>query len=244
MTPANSCVLFVVALLLAGCQLRSDVAVTVAADGSGTFAVTLNADRQLRRLADDAGVDPLAELAGAVDGLRGWEVAHRQAPDGEPAVTLHTDFDDPDDLQHVTTQFSEGLAAAEIAPLGPLRLALTDDTMTLAGTADLRVRDAVRELGLTRSDAREALTDGLRMRITARMPGEVLATNADRRIDRQTVEWTVAAGRQRTLRVEAERPWTVGRLLRLLLGPYGLSALLIGAALLVAWRLRRWRLRL
>jgi hypothetical protein len=236
MTPACRCALLVMTVLLAGCQLRSDVSVDVAADGSGTFAVTLSADQELRRVAREAGADPLDELVRATAGLRGWEVSQERAPERDPTVTLRTRFDDPADLQTVTTQFSSGLAAAEIAPLAPLRLALTDDTVTLEGSADLRVREAVGELGLTRSQARRALGDSLRLRISAHMPGRVIQTNADRRPDDRTVEWTIAAGQQRTLRVQAARPWTLARLARMLFTPWGLLALLLGAALILAGR--------
>ncbi len=220
---------------LSGCQLRADVTVDVNDGGGGTLAVTLAADDSLRRAAGAAGADPLQTLADAGRRLPGWRVRRPEGATG--AVTLETSFDDPAELERTSTQLAAAIAAPELRPLEPLQLTLTDDTVALRGGAGLQVTSAVREIGYSRARAREAIADSVRLRITARMPGEVLETNADERGDDRTVTWTIPAGEQRQLRVLAARPWTIGRVVRLLITPTGLAAVLLGAVVIVAW----WR---
>jgi hypothetical protein len=261
MTRLTVCALL--AALLAGCEMDGLVAVTVDGDGGGTLAVTLAVDEELRQAAGDAGADPLAGLVEAGEGLAGWRVARSEgggsqdrgaggSEDGSAggaggsergsgrgaggeAVTLSTRFRDSAELERITRGFAEGLAGPELAPLGPMRVTVTEDTVELAGTADLRVSAAVRELGLSRRRARARLSESLRFRVTARMPGTILRTNADEQRDDNTVVWNIAPGEHRALRVAAERPWILARITRLLVDPYGVAATFIGAALILAW---------
>lgn len=222
-------------LLLAGCELRTHVGIDVDADGAGALAYTVAADADLRRAARRAGADPLATLAEAGARLEGWQVLRRT--DAEPhGVTLTTTFDDPAELARVSGEFSRALTAPEVRPLGPFRLVVDDSTVDLRGSASL-VLDAaaVRELGVRPARAREALDDNLVLQVEARMPGEVLRTNADSRRD-ERVAWTIAPGQQRTLRVVARRPWTLTRLGRHLVTVEGMIALAIGIAVLYDWR--------
>jgi hypothetical protein len=229
-----------VLLLLTGCRLDAQVDVAVDADGGGTLAVVLAADEQLRVAAADAGADPLAALEQAGRRLEGWQITRSGGTDG--AVTLSTRFDDAGGLERISTDLAAGLAAPEVAPLGPMRLTVTDDTIALDGTAGLRVSAAVAELGLTPTRARARLADGLRYRVTARMPGTVLRTNADEQPDDQTVVWTIVAGERRSLEVIAERPWTLERLTAYLIESQSLTVLLGGAMLALAARRQRGEL--
>lgn len=225
-----------ICLLLSGCELDSRVRIVVDADGAGALAYTLAADDALRRAARRAGADPLAALAEAGEGLQGWR-AERWTDGSLQGVTLTTTFDDPDELARVSGEFAEALAAPELEPLGPLRLVVDDSTVGLRGSAALAL-DAVaaRELGLRPARAREVLGESVTLQVEASMPGEVLETNADTRRDGTTVVWTIAPGQQRTLRVLARRPWTVGRVARLLVTGEGMVALAIGIALIYDWR--------
>lgn len=231
------------ALALAGCQLRAQVGVQVDGDGGGELTVDVAADRQLQATARAAGADPLGHLARTAAQVPGWSVA-RRAGDGGAAVTLRAAFSGPEDLERLTTGFADGLSGPELAPLGPMRLQVTDDRLRLDTSAGLRVTRSVRELGLSRSRAQRVLRDNVTLRITVEMPGAVLETNADATPAPRTVEWTVTAGQRRDLMVTAERPWTFGRVVALLAGPYGLAALAILVALaalaaLAALRRRR-----
>lgn len=225
-----------ICLLLSGCELRTHVGIVVDGDGAGVLSYTLTADAELRRAARRAGADPLVGLADAGAHLRGWQVARRT--DGAlQGVTLTTTFDDPDELARVSAQFAEALAAPELRPLGPLRLEVEDRTVDLRGSAALALDDAaVRELGVRPAHARDVLDDGVQLRVTARMPGEVLQTNADAQSADDRVAWTIAPGQRRTLRVVARRPWTLARLGRLLITVEGVIALAIALALIFGWR--------
>jgi hypothetical protein len=114
---------------------------------------------------------------------------------------------------------------------------MDDSTVDLRGSAAL-VLDAaaVRELGLRPARAREVVDDSVALRVEARMPGEVLETNADTQGADHTVAWMIAPGQRRTLRVVAQRPWTLARLSRVLITAEGMLALAIGIALIYHWR--------
>jgi hypothetical protein len=221
-------------MVLSGCRLDGQVEVAVNGDGGGTLALTLAVDEELRRAA--AGADPLSALEEAGGQLQGWQVTRPDGADRRRAVTLSTGFRDPEDLEQLTTQLSEGLAGPELAPLGPMRAEVTDDTITLTGTADLRLSPTVRELGLSRRQARNRLAEALRFRVTARMPGAVLQTNATGRPDDTTVVWDIPAGQRQALHVSAARPWTFARIATYLRNPYTPSVVLVGIMLLVAAR--------
>lgn len=234
MTRLIGCVLF--AMLLAGCRLDGQVEVAVDGDGGGTLAITLLVDEELRRAAAAAGADPLTALEQSGRQLRGWQVTRPDGAGQERAVTLSSGFRDPEHLEQLTTEFADGLAGPELAPLGPMRVDVTDDTVTLTGTADLRVSASVRELGLTRRQARNRLAEGVRVRVTARMPGAVLQTNADDQPDDTTAVWDIAPGERQTLHVSATRPWTFARIATHLFNPYAPTVVLVGIMLIVAAR--------
>jgi len=221
-------------LLLAGCRLDAQVDVAVDGDGGGTLAVVLAADERLRDAAAEAGADPLAALVRTGRELEGWQVTRSEAADG--AVTLSTRFDDAGELERVSADLAAGLTAPEVAPLGPLRLTVADETIALDGTAGLRMSAAVAELGLNPARARARLADGLRYRITARMPGRVLRTNADDQPDARTAVWSIVPGERRVLQVTAERPWTLERLMAYLIESQTLTVLVGGVLLAVALR--------
>ncbi|HSJ46018.1 MAG TPA: hypothetical protein VK923_15200 [Euzebyales bacterium] len=225
-----------VCVLMSGCELRTQVGIVVDGDGAGALSYTLAADDELRRAARRAGADPLEALAATGEGLPGWRV-DRGTEGALQGVTLTTTYDDPADLARISDQFANALAAPELRPLGPLRLVMDDSTVDLRGSAAL-VLDAaaVRELSLRPARAREVLDDSVTLRVEARMPGDVLETNADARGDDDSVSWTIAPGQRRTLHVVALRPWTLARLSRLLITAEGVLALAIGIALLYGWR--------
>jgi hypothetical protein len=231
-------------LVLAGCRLDGQVEVAVDGNGGGTLGVTLLVDDELRRAAAAAGSDPLDVLEQAGRQLRGWEVTRPEGAEHDRSVTLSSRFSDPEELERITTEFAEGVAGPELTPLGPMQVDVTEDTVALTGTADLRVSTAVRELGLTRRQARSRLTNGLRFRVTARMPGAVLQTNADGQPDDATVVWDIVPGERRSLQVSATRPWTLARIATLLVNSYVPAVTLVGIMLIGAARLERRRLLL
>lgn len=256
MTRVTTCVLLCAVALLSGCRLDADVDVAVDGDGGGTFAVTVAADEELLADAADAGANPLAALGEAGAQLDGWEVTRGAGESddgtGEPgagggaAVTLATRFRDAAELHRVTTDFADGLGAPELAPLEPLRLTVTDDTVALAGAAALRPTAQVSELGLTRAQADRLLADTARMRVVVRMPGQILQTDADQRPDGTTAVWTLAAGQHRRLAVTSARPWSLARVVAVVGGPRVAAAAALALATgigLAVWLLLRRRVR-
>ncbi|HSK95677.1 MAG TPA: hypothetical protein VK891_03590 [Euzebyales bacterium] len=245
MTRIASYFLVCAAVLLAGCRFEGAVDVAVEADGSGTLAYVVTADRALLATAADAGVDPLARLEQTAAQFDDWEVSRSATADGGATVTLSTAFADAAELERISGDVAGALEAPELAPLGPLRLTVADDTMTLDGGAGLAVTRQVRELGLTRSQAHARLAEAAGLRVEARMPGRILETNADARPDDTTAVWNIVAGERRVLQVDAERPWSLQRVLALVGGPYAGGAIVFGLLValvgLIAWRRRRRR---
>lgn len=233
---AGAAIVVLAVLLVSGCRLDADVAVDVDGNGAGQLEVTLATDDELRRAAADADADPLAVLADEVGTLDGWSVRRQDAD----RVTVVTRFDDPRELARVTADFAAGLAGPELTPLGPLRVTVTDDAVSVRGTVDLRVRDTVDELGLAPAAARSVLADAVRMDVVVRMPGDIVAANADRRPAPDTATWRVDAGSTQVLRVRSQRPWTVDRVIDVLSGPPGIVALVTLGALValvtIGWR--------
>jgi hypothetical protein len=242
MTLRERCVLplatLVVIALVTGCRLDGDVEVRLEGDGGGTLAVTLAADRALRDRVDSAGADPLATLRTSVERLPGWRVVQPDddAGDGADAVTLETTFADPDELARVSGDFGEAVAGPELRPLGPLHVELTDDTVELRGTAGLDPTAQVTDVGLSPARAERVLADSVGYTVSVELPGDVLETDADERTSDTGVRWTIAAGERRDLFVRARRPWTLARVVALLVTPAGLLATAIGVAMIVAWR--------
>lgn len=222
-------------VLLSGCRLDSAVEVRLDADGGGTFGVTLAADEQLRDRAAAAGADPLATLREAGGQLPGWRVTTRE-DGGAGVVTLETEFADPDELARVSGEFADAVAGPELRPLEPLRVEVTDDTIELRGAAGLALTAQVADLGLSPARAERLLDEAVTSTVSVGMPGEVLETDADERASATSVRWTIGAGEQRELYVSARRPWTVERLVALLVTPTGMVAVALGIAMIFGWR--------
>lgn len=240
MTPRERCVLplatLVALALLTGCRLDSDVEVQLEGDGGGTLTVTLAADQELRDRATAAGADPLATLRRTGEQLPGWRVVTRDEDAGDGAVTLGTTFSDPDELARVSGDFADAVAGPELRPLGPLRVELTDDTVELRGAAGLQPTAQVTDLGVAPARAERVLAAAVGYTVSVGLPGEVLDTNADDRTSDTSVRWTITAGQERQLYVRAQRPWTLQRIVALVVTPAGLLATAIGIAMVVDWR--------
>jgi hypothetical protein len=226
--------LLAISLALTGCRLDGDVAVVLDADGAGTLAVTVAADRELRARAATAGADPLATLRSTAAQLPGWRVVSPATAAG--SVTLETAFRDPDELARVSADFAEAVAGPELRPLGPLRVDVTDDTVELRGAAGLAPTAQVAELGLPPARVDRVLAESVGYTISVELPGAVLETDADERTGETGVRWIIAAGQERDLYVSARRPWTLGRIVGLLVTPATMIATAIGIAMVADWR--------
>lgn len=219
-------------LLATGCRLTLDVALDVDRDGGGDVAVALAADAELRRHADQAGADPLDDLA--VTGQRlaadGWTTSDNTADDGSRTVTLSRPFADPAELARVVDDLTVALDAEEVALLSDLGVAVDDETVTVRGEAGLEPTDAVTDYGLSPQQVVRRLerSEAFSYTVTVGVPGEVVTTSAPAADD--GLSWSIAPGETVQIEVVSDRPWSPW--LRALIG--GLLGLLAAVLLLLA----------
>lgn len=215
-----------IAVTLAGCELRAAVGIDVTAAGGGTLAVTLDADQELQRAAQRAGADPLSTLAEAGRQIDGWEVERDESTPGAP-VTLSAGFAGPEELSSLSRALADAVAGPELRPLEAWALEVDERTVELTGAASLEVAPDVAALGVPPRRAARILADSAQLQVTARMPGEVLETTGEVSPDGTEVTWIVPAGERRVLAVVAQRPWTLDRVLERVATPFGALAVVV-----------------
>ncbi len=229
--------LLVVAALLSACQARLAVDISVSAQGGGQLAVTLGADPELLRLAEEAGADPLDALLAAGDDLEaeGWAALEATTPDGGREVRLSAEFDDPDEFNALAQALVDALAAPEVRLLDELRLEVTDEELTVAGHASLRPEPAVTEFGLQPDEAVRLLAerDAFAYQVRVVLPGTLLRTTADDA--EMPLRWSIPPGEDVEILAVTEAPGT----------PWWVAALAaagIAVVLALGWLLL-WRSR-
>lgn len=200
-----------VVLLAVTCgACRADLAVTVDLnrDGGGTLGVSVTADEELLSQAEEAGADPLGDLADAGADLgRGWRVRERTDDDGSRTVTLTSTFADPDEFATLTGELGDALASDEADLLEGMAAGLTDDLVSVTGVAALRPTAVVREYGLTPREAVRLLrrTDAFGYTVAATLPGEVTDARGGT-VRGRTVVWDVEPGRRLVFSASGTRP--------------------------------------
>jgi hypothetical protein len=199
--------------LLAGCRLDVGAEVVMGEDGSGTVTITVLADAEL-----------LAKAPGALADLRlddltsgGWTVDGPAAVDaGAQRLVVSKPFTSPEHGARVLGELS--------GPAGPLRdvtldWARTFGTVRSAFAATARLDGGLAGLGdadlMTALGGRVGLSDrvtgdvadGLKLTITARLPGRVTDTNGTVAADGASVSWTpdLRAGQTADLRASFVR---------------------------------------
>jgi hypothetical protein len=234
----------VLAVLLAGCEVGLDVGVDVERDGSGTLSVALRADREAQDAAVQGGGDPLGVFADAVAALegQGWRADDETLPDGTRAVTLSRGFADPAELERLSGELAEALAAPEGRLLEPLRMVVGEETVRVEGAAAVQPGPAVADLGLTPESVTALLREqgAFDYTVGVRLPDpeRVLTANATRTDPDGRLVWQVAPGEAVTVTAEGVRP----RFPWLLVGAAAAAALLLLAlAAVLLTRRRRTR---
>jgi hypothetical protein len=183
-------------LSLSACRLDVGVDVAMTADGSGTVTVTAVADAEL-----------LAKVPGALADLRlddlrtgGWAAEGPAAADGgAQRLVLRKPFATPDQASTVLGELS--------GPGGPLRAVSVEWRRTFGtvrsgvavtaqldgGLAALGDAELAQALG-GRVGLADRVTgdvaDGLKLSVTARLPGEVADSNGTVGADGTSVTWT------------------------------------------------------
>lgn len=200
-------------VLLSACRLDVGVDVTTAEDGSGTVTVTAVADAELLTRAPGA----LADLR--LDDLQagGWTVAGPAAVDGGgQRLVVSKPFTSPEHGARVLAELS--------GPAGPLHEATVDWARSFAtvrsgfaatarldgGLSGLGDAELVAALGgkVALSDRlTNDVGDGLKLTVTARLPGRITDSNGTVAADGASVSWTpdLRAGQSVDLRATAEQ---------------------------------------
>ena len=190
-----------IAVLLSACELDANVHLAVDRDGGGQLDLRMQMDDELAANVRRADLDVFEPVEAAASESPVWDSSRTDS-----TVTVTTTFADPAALTERSQTLAAGLAAAELQPLEPLSVLVSDDTVEFTGQAGLNVTAAVEELGVTPEEAVDLLAESVDYTVVVQMPGEVLEASPGGRVDDRTVTWRIAAGRDTDLRALARRP--------------------------------------
>ena len=220
--------LLLLTLVLSSCTIRLDVGLVVNEDESGTFAVFVGLDDDLRDLIEQGGGEGLDITEQISDVPEGWSV-EEVTEDGFEGVRVSTDYSDFDDLEAKLAEMNEGSDGGMGGDLlSDFNITHEGDTYEFVAdvsNVDEGLTGALDESGgedlLSGLDASSLIGDLFEIRFQLTLPGEIGAHNADT-VNGNTLVWnldvTEASG---TL----EATSTVGG---------GSSALLLGGAAVAA----------
>jgi hypothetical protein len=185
--------LLVLMLLLSGCKLRADAAITVNADESGSVGLEVSLDEELRNVLTEQGQS--LDLTGQLDGLPdGWSA--EPFVDGEfEGVRATTEFASFAELE-ATLQELEGSEFGSQGNLGDLLAGLQlghdgnryDFTATIddvSGSFEGAIGD-----GFGGVDVETLFDSVFEVRVLVSLPGVITAHNGDA-IDGSTVTWNI-----------------------------------------------------
>ena len=208
----------IVAVLLvattAACQMDVTLDTTIARDGSGTFALRFEADKELVDLARNTGQDPFTPLGELSEDLqrRGWRVT-RSTPRGGLSVGIERRFSSPGDLNralaaleaevperggpargffHVEVGRSSGFLRSRTSFEGSMDLS----TDSLLGESDL-TEEAKNTL---RPIVEQAAGEFFRFTVRVALPGDISSATGDPdRTRGGTVTWSPELGKKVTI---------------------------------------------
>lgn len=171
------------ALLLTGCQLSLSVDVVLDGDAAGSLTVAVATDADLQQLATEAGVDPLGRMVERVQTMDGGWTVTEDPPDagGGRTVALRSEFGSPAEFALRYAEMLEVLQAPEARLLGPLTLALDEETdlISLSGELPLEVTQvAADDYGTDVADLTSQLDGVVQSSLTVTTPGAVQRSNA------------------------------------------------------------------
>ena len=178
-------------------------------NGGGNLALAVAGDAELLQRAQEAGADPLGDLAAAGEALDGgWQIDDATQDDGARVVTLATTFDDPAELEALSAELTEALSAEEVVLLEELEVAVTDDRVEVSGAAGAALRPTVREYGLSprRAERLLAKNDAFVYRVSVDPPGDVVAAEPALEDPAATSMWTISPGETLEFSLASTRP--------------------------------------
>ena len=191
--------LVLLAMLLSACKIRLDTILVINDDESGTIAIEISLDEELRQLADQGDGGGLDDLTVAEGAPEGWEVS--EFVDGEfEGVRATADFDDlaglEDRIREIASQ--TGAENDNLAPdfLSQLSIERTGDEFSFA--ADLTGLEEGLGAALEGGDdgglgidPSAFIADLFEIRLVVTMPGAIVSSNADATAE-STLTWNIA----------------------------------------------------
>lgn len=174
--------LLLLALIASACKIRVDTNVVINEDESGTFALEISLDEELRALAED---DPsFGALTVTEDVPEGWVL--EDFVDGEfEGVRASTTFDDFEGFERRLAEYAETAGAEDnVAPDFLSQLEINREGDIFSFRADLTGLEAglgaaiggEDDLGV---DPAAFIAELFEIRLILTMPGSVVASNAD-----------------------------------------------------------------
>ncbi len=189
--------LLLLTLVLSACTIRMDVGLVVNEDESGTFALFVGLDEELRQLVEEGGGDGLDLTEDISDVPEGWTV-EELTEDGFEGVRISTDYADFDDLNAKLAQMNEGTDGGVGGDLLS-DFGLTHEGDTYEFNADISNVDesltgALDSGGgedlLSGLDAGSLIGDLFEIRFQLTLPGDIGEHNADA-VNGNTLVWNL-----------------------------------------------------
>lgn len=237
--------LLALGLSLAGCRLGVREEVAVAADGSGSLALTFELDPELAGLLEDAGVELEDDLP-AVE-ADGWEVGSEVLEDGTERVRIATGFADPAELRARVEELHGGLDEDDPALLRDVELEVDErGAASFAAQAGLELPDTAGASGtgvaVTGEDLERIVAEGgedvLTVELAVTLPGRPTTHDADV-VSGRTMSWRIEPGTLVAVSAASAPPTVLDRYGDLAMVGAGVAATLI----LLAWGLLEARRR-
>jgi len=186
------------AVALSSCTVRFDSHITIDADESGTFALEISLDEELRELAAQSGEADGFDLTGDLgDAPPGWSITEFAAGEFE-GFRIATDFADFADLDLRLAELTASTDAGSPAPTFLEESGLTrsgndfafrttitglqDDLAGLSGGSD--------DLTFEGFDPSTVFAQLFQVRFIVTLPGKIGANNADS-VDGNTLFWDI-----------------------------------------------------
>jgi hypothetical protein len=236
-------ILLLLALVLSACTVRFDIGVEINEDESGTFAMFIGFDEDLRELAEQGGGEDLNMIEGVEDVPEGW-TSEEVSEDGFEGVRISTEFESIADLESSLAELGDGADAGMSGDF------LSDFGLVHEGDEfrfQVDVTDLDEQLtGAMGDDGGDDLLGGMDMsslfedlfeiRFRLTLPGDIKSHNADS-IDGNTLTWNVSITDEGA---SYEAVSTVGGgSSALLYGGIAAAALVVGGVGVVAMRRRK-----
>jgi len=189
-------------LALSSCEMTVRLVTHLEADGSGTFAIGMLLDKELRDQLEGSaaeaagtGLEPIEEL---FDGLeaRGW-VVDRSEPTGGLALEARRSFEDPDGFEAVLAELSSA-RTGEATGFGDVSFELDYSPTGSFLRRGIEFRGVVDTSSANLTEDQQALQEALgqlfRLEIRAELPGSVTLTDGEGIVGEDVVVWRPVLG--------------------------------------------------